>query len=170
MRRAVVLLTLFCFSQLFIACSLLQKTKTSSSGAAMKIREESSKVEQFNTLDKSLGWSRSVSNDSLNAASTVVIWPKGKFSFSPLDGFSGTAAQIMISGTLKKGSKVFEEKIQQKAKYKDSSLMEERFKSIQTDQQDTIKEVFPVFSWWWLWVVIPLLFGLRWLSMNYKRR
>lgn len=170
MRRAVVLHTLFCFSQLFIACSLLQKTNTSSSGAALKIREESSTVEQFHTLDKSLTWSRSVDNDSLNVVSTVVIWPKGKFSFSPLDGFSGMAEQVMISGTLKKGSKVLEEKIQEQAEYKDSSLMEEGFKSIQTDQQDTIKEVFPVFAWWWLWLVIPLLFGLRWLSSNYKKR
>lgn len=168
MKRGLIVLLFAGVSQVFQSCSLFQQTKSSTWSAAMKTKEKSSKVEQLNTLDKSLGWSFATSDDSLNMASRVVIWPRGEFHFSPQDGFYGMAEKVVISGTLKSGSKVLEEKIQQEEQYQSASLKAEQVKSMQQEQKDRIKESVPMWSWWWFLLLLPLLLGLRWIRHAYK--
>ncbi|MCX2453626.1 hypothetical protein OQX61_20310 [Pedobacter sp. PLR] len=134
----------------------------------MKTKEESVKTAQLNTRNQSVGWSLSRMDDSLNSSSVVVIWPKGEFSFSPSGGFSGMAEKIEITGAIKSGRKLTQERIGLKEQSRDISLKEENTKAITAAQKDTIKERFPVSGWWWVLLLIPLLLGLRWLFSTGK--
>jgi hypothetical protein len=70
------------------------RSKTDSS---MKVRQLA--LVQENKASESLV----LINDSLNNRYQVLIWPRGKFSYSAEKGFEGTAEKILISGRVKKG-------------------------------------------------------------------
>lgn len=168
MKRVSFILILI--AHLFSGCSLFQKTKTSSSKFAGKTQEESTKTAQLMMFNQSIGWSLSRKDDSLNSSSVVVIWPKGKFNFSPSSGFSGTAEKIVISERLKSGSKVQEEKILVEEQARSGTQTEAYQKSVSTNQKETTKERFPVSGWWYFLLLIPLVLALRWgyQSLSWK--
>lgn len=168
MKRGFFIPIGICLFQCSIGCSLFQKTRSSSLRSAMKTKEESTKSVQLKTMYQRVGWSLSSIDDSLNSSSTVVIWPKGEFSFSPLGGFSGMAEKVMISGQLKSGHKAVEEKIQVAEQHQAAQLKEEQGKVVDGSRKETIKERFPVSGWWWCVIIIPILFALRWAYNNYQ--
>ncbi|WP_316820849.1 hypothetical protein [Pedobacter gandavensis] len=159
MKREVF--TLFCIAHCFSACSLFQKTSTSTLRSAMKAEEKSVRTAQLKSMNQSLGWSLSVRDDSLNSSSTVVIWPKGEFSFSPLTGFSGMADRVMITGTLKSGQQMREEKVQLQKQAETIAIKAINERSVERNQKEKIKERFPISGWWLVLLLIPLFFVLK---------
>ncbi|WP_316752048.1 hypothetical protein [Pedobacter gandavensis] len=161
-------IALICCILLFLGCGLFQKSKITNLKSLRESKVEKVKTAQLNTRNQSLGWSLSSIDDSLYSSSTVLIWPKGEFSFSPSAGFSGMADKVVISGQLKSGRKRVAGEINLEEESKAISLKEANIKASKTAEKETIKERFPVSGWWWVLLLIPLFIGLRWFHSKYK--
>lgn len=87
------------FLILIYGCSLFKNAK--------KTTEDLSMVSQSDTMLKTFeekDWTKYVNGnflyqDSVKTGYSIVIWPKGSFSFSADLGFSGEAEKVLISGT-----------------------------------------------------------------------
>lgn len=160
MRRAYF--TLLCI-QVFYGCGLFQNTKTSTFRSAMKSEEESVKNAELNASHQSVGWSMSLSDDSLSSTSTVVIWPKGEFTYSPSTGFLGTAEKVVLTETSKSGRKILEEQLKLEEVNKSVFLKEQQAKTVSADQKERVRVTK---SQWWILLLIPVLLLLFWLLRN----
>ena len=100
--------------------------------------------------------------DSSHNDFTMLLWPKGKFTFSVANGFEGEAEKILIKGK-QVSKKVLN--LNEETK-KDSILLEANYSNQSKSIAMVQKNKFRVgYSWTWL-LIVPIL----WMSYRlYKR-
>ncbi|MBB2150542.1 hypothetical protein [Pedobacter gandavensis] len=160
MRRAYFILL---FILVFYGCGIFQNTETGTLRSALKSEEESVKNAELNASHQSVGWSMSLSDDSLNSSSTVVIWPKGEFTYSPSTGFWGTAEKVVLTETSKSGRKILEEQVKLEEVNKRVLVHEQQVKTVSADQKERVRVTK---SQWWILLLIPVLLLLFWGLRN----
>ena len=87
-------------------CSLFKNTRTETTHS----RQQLTTVSSLNLAEEKNWQSKSgtitLKKDSNHLDYAIQLWPKGRFTFSPTDGFSGEAVKILIAANDKKGSQV----------------------------------------------------------------
>ncbi len=131
------------FSWLFLGwsgCGLLKQTvKTTASS-----RQDSILKTQFKAKDAQEAVKQTLSltthRDSAGAVYSMVLWPKGKFTFSTENGFEGEADSVLLTGenwAFENHSEILSTGDQQKTESEVEGKQEVKVKSVQEDS--TIK-------------------------------
>lgn len=153
-------------AQLFLSgCGMLYRTDNSSV-ATLKDNEEIKINNHSKYLHVQEIRSLSIQNDSLNSFSQIEIWPKGKFDFSPGQGFSGQAEKVVIYKKTKYGSRSVERRKEAVQGLKVSDKAESKINTKDVFRKDSEKKSFRLSVWYWLLIPIALLF--LWFISKYK--
>lgn len=155
------------FGQLFLSgCGMLHQTTRNSSVSNLKEKEKIEIEDQSKYLHQREIKSLTIRSDSLSSFSQIEIWPKGKFDFSPGQGFSGQADKVLIYKKTKSGNSSIEKKEEVAQRTKVSSKAESRMKTKDLSRKDTEKKSSPLSVWQWLLVLIGVLF--LWYISKYQ--
>ncbi|WP_073227794.1 hypothetical protein [Pedobacter caeni] len=158
---------LLILSQLLLsACGTLHKTTKSSSVSNLKDKEEIEFKDQSKYLHQQENKSLTIRNDAADSFSQIEIWPKGRFDFSPGEGFSGQAEKVLIYKKTKSGSRTIERKEEAAQSTKVSDITESRIKTKDISLKDTEKKDLRLSVWHWLLILVALLF--LWYILKYK--
>ena len=157
------------FLMLFLqACALFKNTKKESQSESSTVEKEvaaSSTLLLDSSVVEKLEWK----NEETEAANQhIVIWPRGKFSFSPGRGFEGEADRIAIQGERwrKTASELEALSQTQLALVRHEKLLEKaRLEERKKQQLKTSKPPWSVY----LVMVLALLLGLLAWLLKYKR-
>jgi hypothetical protein len=141
------------------SCQLFEKEKLTSKAQGQK--EELQLVQQRNTLSQK---NDLVLIDSSHNDFELMLWPKGKFTFSVANGFEGEAERILIKGkqTKQKVLNITQETKQDSTQFK-ANYSNEKASSI-TVKKNKISAGYN----WFLLLVLPVLYGFYWLNKRYK--
>lgn len=140
------------------SCSILKKNKQSFKKLTYK--EQLQLLEQRNIKSQQ---SQMVLIDSNHNDFTMLLWPKGKFTFSVANGFEGEAEKILIREK-RSGQKMvtIKHEINQ-----DSTRFQSNYTKEKENSSVVKKNKVSVgYNWFWL-ILIPALYLCYWL---YKRR
>ncbi len=142
------------------SCHILQKDKLTLKKLNQK--EELHIMEQRNTLSQHY---QLVMTDSSHNDFTMLLWPKGKFTFSAAKGFEGEAEKIII-----KGSQASKNVLNLKRETKrDSSLLKADFIN-QRESSTAMKKNKLSFGFSWVWfLAIPIFYLLYRVYLRYKK-
>ncbi len=147
------------------SCSLFKHTRTDTKQS----RQLSTREKNLQSLEKKDWLSKSGSvnfyKDTGNVSYAIRIWPKGTFSFSPGNGFSGEADQVMIEGN-STGSSVLAGSTITKQQNKGilKTTLSQSEKQV-ADEKEKLKESLPS----WKLVVAGLVLVLLLSSVLYKK-
>lgn len=144
------------------SCGLMKKTE--------KTLQESSAMLEISKHTKSNYAQENNSNsvymvfekDSVQQAYQVQLWPKGKFTFSAVNGFEGEAERILISGELQKKSNHLELSTSQQHN-KEQQQMEMQVRKTQKEAEKIEKKSSSADFRWVIMGIILLVFGGIWL-------
>ena len=159
MEHKTYLITAFVVVTL-TACQLLRKDKLSVKKLSEK--QELQGVAQKTTHSEQ---NQLVLIDSSHHDFTMVLWPKGKFTFSLINGFEGEAEKIFIRGkqTQQKLLNMKHEKRQDSAAFKvNYSNQKQSSNSVQKNKINV------GYNWGWV-LVLLVIFVLIWGYMRFKR-
>ena len=127
----------------FSSCHILKKDKQTLNTLSQK--EEFQILKQRNLLNQQ---SQLVLVDSNHSDFTLMLWPKGKFTFSVSNGFEGEAERVMIKGK-HSSQKVLN--IKQEIN-KDSVIISANYSNHKETLQSVKKSKIKV-SYNWVWVL-----------------
>jgi hypothetical protein len=153
---------------LVMNCNLFKNTATDT----QKSHALSTAVARVNVAEQKDWLSRSGSvtyhRDSANLDYTIRIWPKGVFSFSAEQGFSGEADQVLVTGKAKSAS-VSSDLILSSQQDKGRIQQQVRIKKKDmADQKIKIKKSAP--SWKWIIAGLALMCVICCLSYTRLKR
>ena len=141
------------------ACKLLKKDKLSvkklSQTEELQVVAQKTSLTQQNQL---------VLMDSSHNDFTMMLWPKGKFTFSLTNGFKGEAEKILI-----KGKQTQQRILKVKAeKREDSIVLKANYTNRKESSAVVNKNKFSIgYNWGWL-LIFPILYVLYQLYSRYK--
>ena len=152
-------LTIILAALTLTSCQLLQKEKLTSKHKSQK--EALQFVGQRNVLNTQ---SQLVLIDSSHNDFTMMLWPKGKFTFSVANGFEGEAERILI-----KGKQVNEKQLTLKQEtMQDSAWLKANYTNEKTSNTTVKKNKLSIgYSLGWIVVLLGLVV-LIWLYGKYK--
>ena len=142
------------------SCELLRKDKLSVKKLSQT--EELQGVAQKTTRSEQ---NQLVLIDSSHHDFTMMLWPKGKFTFSLANGFEGEAEKILIRGkqTQQKLLNMKHEKRQDSAAFKvNYSNQKQSSNSVQKNKINV------GYNWGWV-LVLLVIFVLIWAYLRFKR-
>lgn len=145
-------LAAFSISLLFGACNALQKSSNKSMSEYKSDTESSLKQSSLNESDE-----RFEINDSLGMATTIRIWPKGFFSYSPADGFMGQANRIELSTKAQQVIRLREDKKSKKEAYLGTKSTQHDIARQQVVQRTAFKLGNSAFYWLFGLILITIL-------------
>jgi len=155
MMRFWVFIILLCLPG---GCSMLKNTSSATNRDQLKRTESEENKLQLNSHTLSDTDSFTFYNDSASRNYEVRLWPKGSFTYSPENGFTGEADRISISGhsaDLKKGG---EQKRAQKAEQSALDVHTIKQQKVNEEHVQKIKETS--ISWKWVVVITILLVAI----------
>ena len=142
------------------SCKLLKKDKLTLKKLSQT--EELRVVAQKTTLSQQ---NQLIIIDSSHNDYTMMLWPKGKFTFSLANGFEGEAEKILIRGkqTQQKLLNMKHEKRQDSAAFKvNYSNQKQSSNSVQKNKINV------GYNWGWV-LVLLVIFVLIWAYLRFKR-
>jgi len=143
------------------SCGLMKHTATTSDSS-----DQLSTVDTELQMSESRNWSEKsaqlyLKKDTGNLEYTVQIWPRGSFSFSHKDGFTGEAYQVTLKGTDRSSSLSAAENF---AQVSDRGRVENSFSTNKKNISKTqVKVEKSALSWKWVLAAIISLAILSWL-------
>ncbi|RYF25850.1 MAG: hypothetical protein EOO42_02870 [Flavobacteriales bacterium] len=146
---------------LFFACGF------GACGLRKKTTEKTTLVEQLQlqqlSADEKIGELREMVIDSNQKTVTLLIKPKGKFSYSPIDGFVGEATELSLYGYnagIKKSVMVSNWKASKKENLTKNSEL----------SLNKVEKQTSLFNWQWVWFLLLLpiaIYGFRKKIINF---
>ncbi len=158
MKTKLLIIALVALS--LLGCHILQKDKLTLKKLSQK--EELQFEVQHNTLSLQ---SQLVLIDSSHNDFTVLLYPKGKFTFSIANGFEGEAEQVMVKG---KNTRVKILEVKEDVK-QDSATVKANY-SREKESSTLVKKNKLSMGYNWGWVVgLLVVFTLIWLYRRFKQ-
>ena len=162
MNRVVIILLLFLLST---ACNLFKNTSTAIDQSHQLLTKQTS-LKNLEEKDRNSTSNRlTFYKDSDHQQYQVQFWPKGRFTFSSEQGFSGEADQVIISGNLNRTATAAQlVHVDEQDKGKISTNLSQQEKKV-FDQRQKVSKSFV--SWKWVLAGIVILSIMLWLG--YKK-
>lgn len=148
------------------SCGLLQRNTTTSTEDRQDL---SGKVDMVTAAaqEKNMeSQSFTFYTDSTQHGYSIQLWPKGHFTYSPLNGFEGEAEKVLVTGNLngvKKGNGTTVLKANESERTELKLKTSEKGKAV---QKATAKEKVP--SAWWVFGGLVLLAGMLMYFLRLK--